>query len=257
MSTPNDESYDDAPAPTRRRQKGKRSAPAHDDAANPPVADDGADDDLADFAPADGDAAQDDDGPRYDRPSKSQVKRDMHALLDLGKRLVALSDDQLKRLPLSDRLYESIRLAQRTTSREGRRRQIHFVGKLMRQAPAQAIQTQLHEWEHGSRAATTNMHRLEAMRDQLMTDDQALTRLIDEYPQADARTLHGLVRNARQEARRNAELLQGQDPQRKHYRALFQALRQLDTPANEDGAADAATDDDATLPFNLPPSTTP
>lgn len=256
MSTPNDESYDATQAPSRRRHKGKRSAPAHDNAANPSFADDETDG-LADIASPDDGAAPEDEGPRYDRPSKSQVKRDMHALLDLGKRLVALSDDQLKRLPLSDKLYESIRLAQRTTSREGRRRQIHYVGKLMRQAPAQAIQTQLHEWEHGSRTATANMHRLEAMRDQLLTDDQALTRLIDEYPQADARTLHGLVRNARQEARRNAELLPGQDPQRKHYRALFQALRQLDAGADEDGTTGPSADEDAHLPFNLPPSTTP
>jgi len=85
------------------------------------------------------------------RPSKSQIKRDMHALLDLGKELVALSDDKLKRLPLSETLYEAIRLAQRITSREGRRRQIHYVGKLMRQAPAAEIQAQLHAWKHGVR----------------------------------------------------------------------------------------------------------
>ena len=75
----------------------------------------------------------------YDRPSKSQVKREMLALLDLGKQLVDLSPDQLKQLPLSEKLYEAIRQAQRTTSREGLRRQIHYVGKLMRDAPADAI----------------------------------------------------------------------------------------------------------------------
>ena len=70
----------------------------------------------------------------YDRPSKSQVKREMHALLDLGKQLIALSPERLKQLPLAERLYEAIRMAQRTTSREGLRRQTHFVGKL-RDAP--------------------------------------------------------------------------------------------------------------------------
>src|SRR3546814_3003183 len=77
----------------------------------------------------------------YDRPSKSQVKREMHALLDLGKQLIDLPADRLKQLPLAERLYEAIRLAQRTTSREGRRRQTHFVGKLMRDAPADEIRT--------------------------------------------------------------------------------------------------------------------
>jgi len=79
----------------------------------------------------------------------------MHALLDLGKDLVALSDEKLKRLPLSEALYDAIRMAQRITSREARRRQIHYVGKLMRQAPAQDIQAQLHAWKHGTRAVQT------------------------------------------------------------------------------------------------------
>src|SRR3546814_19878095 len=89
----------------------------------------------------------------YDRPSKSQVKREMLALLDLGKQLVDLSSDQLKQLPLSEKLYDAVRLAQRTTSRDGLRRQIHFVGKLMRDADADAIHTQLDIWENGDRTS--------------------------------------------------------------------------------------------------------
>ena len=60
-----------------------------------------------------------------ERPSKSERKREMLALQDLGKQLVELSPDQLKQLPLAEKLHDAIRLAQRTTSREGRRRQIH------------------------------------------------------------------------------------------------------------------------------------
>src|SRR3546814_19058581 len=89
----------------------------------------------------------------YDRPSKAQVKREMLALLDLGKQLVDLSSDQLKQLPLSEKLYDAVRLAQRTTSREGLRRQIHFVGKLIRDADADAIRTQLDIWENGERTS--------------------------------------------------------------------------------------------------------
>ena len=178
----------------------------------------------------------------YGRPSKSQVKREMLALQDLGKQLVDLSNDQLKRLPLSEELHEAIRLAQRTTSREGRRRQVHYVGKLMRKAPAEAIRNQLDIWKNGSRAEAAAVHRLEALRDLLMQDDRALTQLIDDYPGADAKSLHSLVRNARQEAKKNAALLQGQEPQRKHYRALFQALKQLDQPEASDN--DTSTDDE-------------
>lgn len=163
----------------------------------------------------------------YDRPSKSQIKRDMLALQELGKQLVDLSPDQLKQLPLAEKLFDAIRLAQRTTSREGRRRQIHYVGKLMRDADAEAIRHQLDVWKNGSREQTQAMHRLEALRDMLLRDDDALTRLLNEYPGADVQQLRTLIRESRKEAQANARLQPGQDPQRKHYRALFQALKSL------------------------------
>ncbi len=163
----------------------------------------------------------------YDRPSKSQVKREMHALLDLGKQLIALSPERLKQLPLEERLYEAIRMAQRTTGREGLRRQVHFVGKLMRDAPADDIRKQLDIWENGSREETAAMHRLETLRDRLLDDDDALTRLLNNNPQADVQQLRTLIRAARKEKLANASLLQGQEPQKKHYRALFQALKTL------------------------------
>lgn len=163
----------------------------------------------------------------YDRPSKSQVKRDMHALLDLGKQLIELSPDRLKQLPLAERLYEAIREAQRTTSREGRRRQTHFVGKLMRDAPADEIRAQLDVWENGSREETAAMHRLEILRDRLLDDDEALTKLLNDNPQADVQQLRAVIRAARKEKAANSALLQGQEPQKKHYRALFQTLKTL------------------------------
>ncbi len=174
-----------------------------------------------------GDSPDQDEYDDYDRPSKSQVKREMHALLDLGKELVEVSPERLKQLPLSERLYEAIREAQRTTSHGGRRRQIHFVGKLMRDAPADEIRQKLDEWANGSRQQTAYMHRLETLRDQLLADDDALTQLLNEYPQADIQQLRTLVRQSRKEAATNAALPQGREPQRKHYRALFQALKTL------------------------------
>lgn len=170
---------------------------------------------------------QEDFSERDERPSKTQVKREMHALLDLGKELVEHPDSHLKQLPLSEKLYEAIRLAQRTTSREGRRRQIHYVGKLMRDADAEAIRAQLKIWESGSQAQTQALHRIERLRDELISDDDALTRLLQDHPDADIQHLRALIRAARKEASNNAALLQGQEPQRKHYRALFQALKTL------------------------------
>ncbi len=172
----------------------------------------------------------DDDGydeNGYDRPSKSQVKRDMHALLDLGKQLIGLPPERLRQLPLEERLYEAIREAQRTTSREGLRRQTHYVGKLMRAAPADEIRHQLDVWENGSREETAAMHRLEGLRERLIQDDEALTDLLARYPGADVQHLRAVIRAARKEAQHNAALQQGQEPQRKQYRALFQALKSL------------------------------
>lgn len=175
------------------------------------------------------DHASDTDSPDDERPSKSQVKRDMLALQDLGKQLVDLPADKLVQLSLPEKLYDAIRLAQRTTSREGRRRQIHYVGKLMRAIEADPIRARLLAWEKGSREETLAMHRLEALRDHLLNDDDALTRLLNDYPDADAQRLRTLIREGRKEAARNAALEPGQEPQRKHYRALFQALKTLDS----------------------------
>jgi ribosome-associated protein len=173
-----------------------------------------------------------DDSPDsiYDGPSKSHVKREMLALVDLGKELVELSPERLKQLPLSERLYEAIRLAQRTTAREGLRRHVHFVGKLMRDAPADQIRAQLDTWKNGSREQTQAMHRLEALRDRLLKDDAAFTVLLQKYPQADIQHLRTLIREGRKEAAANDNLRPGQDPLRKHYRALFQALKTLQDP---------------------------
>ena len=172
-----------------------------------------------------------DHAPEFDEdrpPSKSQVKRDMLALLDLGKQLVDLSPEKLKQLPLGEKLFEAIRLAQKINAREGRRRQVHYVGKLMRDADADAIRQQLDIWENGSREQTAAMHRLETLRDLLLSDDNALTQLLNEYPGADVQHLRALIRAGRKESESNTRLLPGQSPQRKHYRALFQALKTLD-----------------------------
>ena len=176
-----------------------------------------------------------DDDHGYDRPSKSQVKREMHALLDLGKQLIEQPTERLKQLPLSEKLYEAIREAQRiSNSREGLRRQIHYVGKLMRDADADTIRQQLDVWENGSREQTRAMHRLENLRDLLLRNDDALTDLLKQYPQADVQQLRTFIREGRKEALANAALQPGQEPKRKHYRALFQALKQLvDQPTNE------------------------
>ena len=160
-----------------------------------------------------------------DRPSKSQIKRDMLALQALGKRLVETPAERIKKLNLEEKLLDAVLLAQRTTSREGLRRQVHYVGKLMRDAPFQEIEAQLDTWEKGSAADTAHMHRIERDRDRLLASDEHLTAWLARHPSIDIQAIRSVIRAAREEQSRNEALLPGQEPQRKHYRALFQAIK--------------------------------
>jgi ribosome-associated protein len=168
-----------------------------------------------------------DDFPDDRPPSKSQVKRDMHALLDLGRELIALPPAKLAKLPLNESLREAIALAQRIHSNEGKRRQVHYVGKLMRQADAPALRAQLDVWANGSREETRSMHRLEELRDRLIDSDDTLTQLLERFPGLDIQSLRAQIRAARKETRDNAALPEGREPARKHFRALFQTLKTL------------------------------
>jgi ribosome-associated protein len=166
----------------------------------------------------------------YTRPSKSQIKREMLALTELGAQLITLSPERLRQLSLPEPLYDAIREAQRITSREGRRRQTHYVGKLVREAPVTEIRAQMEAWQGTSRAETAAIHQLETLRTALLCNDSALTTLLEQHPGTDAQPLRALIRQARKEESLNANLGPDQPPQRKHYRALFQALKALAPP---------------------------
>ena len=176
----------------------------------------------------------------YRGPSKSQRKREMNALQELGERLVALPAAKLAQLPLGDRLLEAVREAQRIKSHEARRRQLQFVGKLMRDVDSEAIAGQLQIWENGSRAQAAHFHALEAWRDRLIESDDALTALLQHAPHVDIPHLRNSIRQARREQAHNAGLTDGQTPQRKHFRELFQQVKQIfgdpDTPSSSDPA---------------------
>ena len=167
----------------------------------------------------------DDNG--YYGPSKSQVKRDMHALQDLGKQLIDLSNEKLNKLSLNDNLLTAIKEAQNSTAREGKRRLYQYIGKLMRFEDADRIRHQLDIWENGSKQQAKAMHRIEALRDVLLRDDNALTQFFDEFPQIDPQHFRTLVRGARREAQQNDALTEGKEPVRKHYKQLFQAIKTI------------------------------
>ncbi|WP_345245064.1 ribosome biogenesis factor YjgA [Pigmentiphaga soli] len=193
------------------------------------------------FTPAPAGPADDDPRP----PSKSQLKRDMTALQELGERLVALPRDRLAQLALAERLHDAIVEAQRITSHEARRRQLQYVGKLMRDAHVEPIRARLAEWDGESMEQIAAFHQLELWRDRLLQDDEQATAFIAQHPGADAQHLRALIRAARKERAANAALLPGQEPQRRQFRALFQEIKRLRAEAEAGGDADAMPDGDA------------
>ncbi|HTN50672.1 MAG TPA: ribosome biogenesis factor YjgA [Burkholderiaceae bacterium] len=132
-------------------------------------------------------------------PSKSQRKRDMHALQALGAELVRLRREQLDRLDLPDELREAVEFAHRVTSHEARRRHMQYLGKLMRQVDADTIRAGIAGVTGESRAAVAQMHLAERWRERLLEDDAALTEFLAGHPGADVQWLRAAIRAARRE----------------------------------------------------------
>ncbi|KAF7598882.1 MAG: hypothetical protein CGU28_09550 [Candidatus Dactylopiibacterium carminicum] len=152
--------------------------------------------------------------------SKSQRKRDMDALQDLGKMLTEYPLARLKKVPMSDNLREALVEMQRLTANGARARQLQYIGKLMRSEEAAPIREALEALSGNSRAETARMHRLEQLRERLLEDEATLTELGDLHPGADLQRLRQLRRNALRERAEN------RPPHA--FRELFQMLRALE-----------------------------
>jgi len=169
------------------------------------------------------------------KPSKSQRKRDMTALQKLGVELVAASRERLERVDMPDNLRDAIREAQRTTSHEGRRRQMQYIGRLMRDVDAGPIEAALAVWHGESGAETALLHSLERWRKRLLEDDRALDALCSQHSAAlNPMTLQRLRTHMRMARKEQAE---NRPP--KHFRELFQVLKEiLGTDTSEAGNED-------------------
>lgn len=152
-------------------------------------------------------------------PSKSQRKRDMHALQDLGEELVRLSAEQIGRIAMPDELRDAVAEARRITKHEARRRQMQYIGRLMRDADPEPIREALDVLAGNSAAETARQHRIERLRAQLLEDEGILGRIAHDHPGADLQRLRQLRRNALKEQE------QGKPP--RAFRELFRALREL------------------------------
>ncbi len=176
--------------------------------------------------------ARDADAPHDElgRPSKSQRKRDSTELQSLGAELVELPEAAFRALPLPEDLHEAMREYRRTRSHEGRRRQMQYIGKLMRGVDPEPLREALARARLGGARDSLLLHQAEAWREQLLADDDALTRWAREHPDSDLQQLRQLVRTARAQAREDAA--PGQAPrQARGHRELFRFIRScLPTP---------------------------
>ena len=166
------------------------------------------------------------DGAEGDsRPSKTQMKQKSHELQTLGVAVAALSEARLAAVPLSDGLRDAIESYRRTRSHEGRRRQMQYVGKLMRSADEDALREAVAEATLGSARETLVLHETESWRDELIADDEALNRWLQAHPETDTQQLRSLVRAARREA-----ALPPEKRQNKYHRELFQFIKPMLLP---------------------------
>ena len=152
------------------------------------------------------------------RPSKTQQKKQMLRLQDMGAELLALNEAQLAAIALPDNLREAVCAAKRMTKFEARRRQLQYIGKLMRTVDPDPIRASLDAWKAASHEHTARLHRIERWRERMLADDAALAEFVAAHPHADAQQLRALVRNTQRERAEN------KPP--KNYRALFQLIRE-------------------------------
>ena len=151
--------------------------------------------------------------------SKSEIKRDAEDLKQLGEKLVNLTKANLTKVPLDDSLKDAIELAQRL-QKEARRRQLQYIGKLLRSIDAEPIREALEKIENKHNQQQAMLHKLEILRDELVAKgDAALTDLLNEYPSADRQQLRNLIRAAQKEKEQNKPL--------KAYREIYQILKTL------------------------------
>lgn len=151
-------------------------------------------------------------------PSKSERKRQMHAIQDIGEELAALGKDRLKQLDLPEALREALAEYQRIRAFGAQRRQLQYIGKLMRSVDTAPIIAKLEAWKGVSHAHTAHLHLLERWRERLLDDEGTLTELLGKYPDIDAQRLRTLIRNAKKETA-------AQKPP-KSFREIYQLLKE-------------------------------
>lgn len=162
--------------------------------------------------------------------SRSEIKRQMEALKHVGKRITELRPDQQDKIPMDSVLRAAVAETRRITSNGALKRHMQFIGKLMRHADVEAIQSALDQFDTASQAHNQKFHALEQWRDRLLLPgnegNEALEDFISQYPSTDIQQLRQLLRNTRKEIEKNQPPTQ--------FRKLFRFLREVtDTDSND------------------------
>lgn len=160
--------------------------------------------------------------------SKSQRKRDMDALQGIGEELTQLNEQQLASIDLPESLRDAVLAARAMKRNEARRRQLQYIGKLMRQVDPAPIRARIDGWRSASVGHTAQLHRIERWRERLLAEPEALALFIADHPDADTQQLRTLIRNT------EYERTHGKPP--KSFRALFQMIHTL-VEARDRGSA--------------------
>jgi ribosome-associated protein len=151
--------------------------------------------------------------------SKTRRKQEMHALQELGEELVGLKEDKLGELDLPDSLLSAVREAKHISKHGALRRQLQYIGRLMRDVDAEPIREKLHGWQGQGKENVALQHLAERWRDRLITDEAEFTAFASQFPAADLQHFRALARAARDERAREL-------PPRQ-YRQLYRDLHAL------------------------------
>jgi ribosome-associated protein len=178
-----------------------------------------------------------------DEPSRTELKRESDELQKLGESLLTLRADLMAKVDLPEKLVEAVVEAKRITNFEGKRRQMQFIGKLMRKLDDDAVEgvrAALLEQSQGSAQETLQLHLAEQWRDRLIQDDDACGEWLQSFPDTDSQQLRALIRQARKDtpAVTAASISQGLAPrQSRAYREIFQLVRAELSQAQGDPAS--------------------
>lgn len=160
--------------------------------------------------------------------SRSEIKRQMEALQQLGKRITELNPQQQAQVPMDETLRRAVEETRRISSNGALRRHMQYIGKLMRKADADAIEAALNRFDATTEAHNRRFHQLERWRDRLLSDDaSALAEFIEFYPRTDVQLLRQLIRNAKREQEKQLPPT--------NFRKLFKLLRELDEHSPSQG----------------------